>query len=310
MVRMGAREFYLEIQENLENGGKVQVFTALSGALQGKKGFSRSCFPKETEVYQEILYRKPRAAVLGGGHVSLELVKILKMLDIQVTVVDDRPEFAEKTRFPGADVLCRDLGDWLEELPVRAYEFYVIVTRGHKDDEECLRKILEKEYEYVGMIGSRKKAARTLEKLESSGVPAQRIRQVHTPIGLSIGAETPAEIAVSIAGEIISVKNKSKRDILEEKVVEGIRDRRCQVLATVIEKKGSSPRGRGSRMGVFPEGRICGTIGGGAVEGAAIAYAREMQGDFALQEYRLSDEDAAGLGMVCGGQVKVMFERL
>ncbi len=307
---MRTREFYLEILEKLRDRGSAQVFTALSGENQGKKSFSRDHFPKETEVYQETLYRKPRAAVLGGGHVSLELVKILNMLEFQVTVADNRPEFAEKTRFPGAEVVCRDFGEWLEELPARAYEFYIIVTRGHKDDELCLRKILGKEYEYVGMIGSRKKAALTLERLEKSRVSLQRIREIHTPVGLSIGAVTPAEIAVSIAGEIIQVKNSRKRDILEERVAQGIRDCHCQVLVTVIEKKGSSPRGAGSRMGVFPGGVICGTIGGGAVEAAAIDYAKGMKEDFALQEYNLSNEAAAGLGMVCGGQVKVMFERL
>lgn len=163
------------------------------------------------------------------------------MLEFQVTVADNRPEFAEKTRFPGAEVVCRDFGEWLEELPARAYEFYIIVTRGHKDDELCLRKILGKEYEYVGMIGSRKKAALTLERLEKSGVSLQRIREIHTPVGLSIGAVTPAEIAVSIAGEIIQVKNSRKRDILEERVAQGIRDCRCQVLVTVIEKKALLP---------------------------------------------------------------------
>lgn len=314
MVTMGARGFYLELAEKICEKGRAEAYTVLEGKNQGKKFFPEENVPEgtgaEEKAYHEILYGRPKAAVLGGGHVSLELTRILKLLDFQVAVADSREEFANSARFPGCQVFCRDLGQWLEETPAPDFEYYIILTRGHKEDERCLRKILEKKYEYVGMIGSRSKVAQTVEKLRKDGFPEEKLRQIHAPVGLPINARTPGEIAVSIAAEIIQVKNRIPRLILEKEVAEAVKDREFQVMATVIEKKGSSPRGAGARMLIAPSGKIQGTIGGGSVEAAAIAHGIKMTKDFDIREYFLNNEGAAELGMICGGRVKVMFEKL
>lgn len=314
LVIMGARGFYQELVRQISEKRKAEVITFLSGPDQGKKYFAKDkAFTEEdlgTEVYRERVYGRPKAVILGGGHVSKELAKVLALLDFQVTVVDSRVEFANKDRFPGCQVCCREFDQWLEETPKDGFEYYIIITRGHKEDELCLRKILEKEYEYVGMIGSRGKVAKTLGKLEKDGFPREKLCQIHAPIGLPIKAQMPGEIAVSIGAEIIQVKNQVPRVVLEKELAQAVNDREFQVMATVIEKKGSSPRGAGTRMVIAPSGKIRGTIGGGAVEAAAIAYGKQMEADFAVQEYHLTNDAAAGLGMICGGGVKVMFEKL
>ena len=146
------------------------------------------------------------------------------------------------------------------------------------------------------------------------GYLEEEIAQVHAPIGLAIGAQTPAEIAVSIVAEIIQKKNESPEIIntLEEEILKGLEDEKSKVLVTVIEKKGSSPRGEGTKMIVREDGKIYGTIGGGAVEHEAIEEAKNFDAEngFLIKDYDLSNAKAATLGMVCGGQVKVMFERL
>ena len=314
MVIMGVREFYLELAGRIRKKGQAEVITVLEGPDRGKKYFSEEKalekMTAEAEVHHEVLYGRPKAAILGGGHVSFELAKVLKLLDFHVTVADSREEFANSERFPGCQVCCGDLGQWLEETPAAAFGYYIILTRGHKEDGLCLRKILKKKYEYVGMIGSRSKVAQTLEKLRKDGFSEEKLQEVHAPVGLPIKAQTPGEIAVSIGAEIIQVKNQVPRLILEKEVAEAIKDQEFQVIATIIEKKGSSPRGAGTRMVIAPSGKIRGTIGGGAVEAAAIDYGKKMTKAFDVQEYSLNNEAAAGLGMICGGRVKVMFEKL
>ena len=162
------------------------------------------------------------------------------------------------------------------------------------------------------MIGSRSKVALSFEKLRKEGYAEEVIGRIHSPIGLAIGAKTPTEISVSIAAEIIQEKNRQPRNTLEASILEGIQDEDAHTMVTVIEKSGSSPRGEGTRMIVCKDGKIYGTIGGGSVEYAAIQEAKAFDdpSGFAIKEYDLSNSKAATLGMVCGGQVKVLFEKL
>lgn len=313
---MADREMYLQIAGLFAGRDEITIETILSGGHAGEKriltGEERMLPPGE-HVYRETLYGRSRAVVCGGGHVSQVLVQFLKMLDFYVTVIDEREEFANKERFPHADeILCMDFDEGLEIGSFGEHAYYIIVTRGHKDDYRCLCSILKKKRDYVGMIGSRGKVALSFEKLRRDGFEEEEIRKIHAPIGLAIGAQTPAEIGVSICAEMIQEKNKYPRKTLEEDVLKGIRDENAVTMVTVVEKSGSSPRGEGTRMVVCRDGSIYGTIGGGPIEFAAVKEARDFSdpGGFSIREYDLSNSKAATLGMVCGGRVKVLFEKL
>ena len=313
VIEMDYRSFYLELIEKLEKEAAVTVSTKIAGEKKGRKYFGKGP-GEEREYYTEALWGRSAEVILGGGHVSLALAKVLDCLGYYLIVVDDREEFANKERFYMADeVLCLDFET---EFPVKAFpplSSYIILTRGHKHDYTCLRNILNRSYAYLGMIGSRNKVKLSFDKLRAEGFKEEQIASVNAPVGLPIGGETPAEIAVSITAQMIEKKNKKPRFVLEESIIEGIREQKEEaVLVSIIRKSGSSPRGKGSRMLVTEAGKIWGTIGGGSIEHSAIKKGQELCGKegFWTADYDLSDSDAANLGMVCGGDVSVMFEPL
>lgn len=245
-----------------------------------------------------------RLILCGGGHVSLELAHIAARLEFELVVIDDREEFANQERFPMASqVLCMPFLEALDQLGSREDDFYAILTRGHAFDKECLECILRGKYAYVGMIGSKTKVAAVYKALEEEGFSRETLDGVHAPIGLKIGGQTPAEIAVSIAAQLVDERAKRGPDAVKPPEGPGI-------LCTIVEKHGSAPRGVGTWMLVRPDGTCAGTIGGGAVEYQARQDALSLWQagvEYAQQEYDLSHA-AAELGMVCGGRVKVEFK--
>ena len=135
------------------------------------------------------------------------------MVGFQVTVLEDRPKFADSARKEGADrVICAPYEKALAEEKLDEDTYVVIVTRGHRYDSACLYSVLDRKEEcaYVGMMGSRRRTAIVKEQMIQLGISQEKVGKVCTPIGLAIGAETPEEIAVSILGEIIEVKNRSR----------------------------------------------------------------------------------------------------
>ncbi|MDD7738600.1 MAG: selenium cofactor biosynthesis protein YqeC [Fusicatenibacter sp.] len=244
---------------------------------------------------------EPHLFICGGGHISCDLVKIASCLDFHITVMDDREEFAEKERFPQADrVICdsfENLGQYLEP-----WSYVVVVTRGHAADYECVRTILSHPYAYLGMIGSKKKVQKTFESLITEGFHEEQIRTIHAPIGLKIGAVTPAEISVSILAEIIAEKNGKQTASASKELLEV---QEHGVLCIIIEKTGSSPRGVGSMMFVGEES-VIGSVGGGAVEFAVIREARNHP-KAQIKEYQLNQKESAELGMICGGSNRILF---
>lgn len=159
------------------------------------------------EIMVEVVEAPARLVIVGGGHIGRALCTVAALAGFSVTVVDDRPEYANAERFPEADrVICEEYEDALEALPTDTNTYFVLVTRGHKQDELSLRIVLTKPWAYAGMIGSKRRTSTVLLHLEEEGFPGERLDQVHTPIGLDIGAETPEEIAVSIVAELIMVR--------------------------------------------------------------------------------------------------------
>jgi len=170
---------------------------------------------KENELklaFLESIVPPKRLIIAGAGHVGKALLHLGKLLDFEVTVWDDRPEYANKTNLPDADkVLSGSLDESLGNIRADKDTFIVIVTRGHKKDADVLRKFIGSDAGYIGMIGSRKKIVMVRESFLKNGwATAEQWNRIHTPIGLEIGSKTVQEIAVSIAAQLIHVRNQLK----------------------------------------------------------------------------------------------------
>ena len=162
----------------------------------------------QMEVYIDPIAPAPPLYIVGAGHVGWHLARMAAEAGFRIHVIDDREKFANAERFPAAEnIEVDDIGAWLHraELPPGAYA--VVVTRGHTHDFDALRALAARELRYVGLIGSRAKVARIFDALEAEGMPVECLRRVHAPIGLDIGAITPAEIAVAILAELIAVRH-------------------------------------------------------------------------------------------------------
>ena len=156
----------------------------------------------------EDIKTKDRAYIFGGGHVAKALDPVLRHVDFDTYIIDDRAEYANRERFPEAAeiIVCSDFDHCFDEIEPDENSYIIIVTRGHKGDLTVLRQALQKPYAYLGMIGSRRKNSLLFDQLRSEGVSEETLNQIHAPIGLEIGSETPEEIGVSIAAEMIQVR--------------------------------------------------------------------------------------------------------
>jgi xanthine dehydrogenase accessory factor len=151
------------------------------------------------QVFIEPIEPAPHLYVVGAGHIGQELARMAHQVGFRVHVVDDREKFANAGRFPDADeVAVADIPAWLAETTLEPRSYAVIVTRGHRHDLAALRALAGRDLRYLGLIGSRAKVERVFEALRGEGVGAEELGRVHAPVGLDIGAVTPAEIAVSI----------------------------------------------------------------------------------------------------------------
>ena len=246
-----------------------------------------------TCIQKEWFMPQPKLVLLGAGHVSQYVEKTAHLLDFYTIVIDNREEFANKNIFTEAqEVHCVNYEEADHYFPAEDNTCYVIVTRGHKDDKVCLKKVLNQKALYIGMIGSKGKVKKTMDAL----------KQVHAPIGLPIHSQTPAEIAISIMAEIIQVKNTHQYSTMTSDLYH---TKEKGTLCIITSKEGSAPRGIGSMMLVTDE-KIIETIGGGRVEYQAILDARNEEG-IRSHHYELSNKEGAKLGMICGGRNDVLF---
>ncbi len=271
---------------------------------------------------QEPVLPQERLIVLGGGHIAMPVCEFGAKCGFHVCVVDDRPDFANRSRFPdAAQVICDSFENGIRQLNITPFDYVVVITRGHRHDADCLRVLLPgEEPAYLGMIGSRRRTKGLLAMLKEEGFDEARIDKICTPIGLNIGAVTPAEIAVSILSEVIAYKRLPEH---------GNPDRYCndsdvelstlqylaenhepKAVVTVIETKGSTPRGTGAKMAVSPLGKVTGSIGGGCSEAAVIQDAVRIigTGRYKIVDIDLTGEVAESDGMVCGGTMRVLVE--
>jgi xanthine dehydrogenase accessory factor len=162
----------------------------------------------QMDVYIEPIEPTPDLYIIGAGHVGFHLARASHDVGFRVHVVDDREKFANRERFPDAvEIVVDDIPSWIARASLSPYAYAVIVTRGHTNDLEALRATVDLDLRYLGLIGSRAKVARIYDALLADGVDPVRLKRVHAPIGLDIGAVTPQEIAVSILAELIAVKH-------------------------------------------------------------------------------------------------------
>ncbi len=163
-------------------------------------------------IFLEPVRPLPRLIIAGAGHVGRAVARLGSLLDFMVTVIDDRPEFANAKNVPEADeVIVGEIGEALLRIEDSQDNYFIIVTRGHQKDAEALRAAIGRPAAYLGMIGSRRKIEiMHCEFLENGWATAEEWGEVHAPIGLEIGSKTVEEIAVSIAAELVLVRSKRK----------------------------------------------------------------------------------------------------
>ncbi|MBN1584362.1 MAG: XdhC family protein [Anaerolineae bacterium] len=156
------------------------------------------------DLFIDVIAPPPTLLIAGGGHVAMPVAEMGYMCGFRVVVVDDREEMVSQERFPHAsERIARDISEGLGAWPITSNTHIVIVTRGHACDEDALRAVIASPAAYIGMIGSRRKVQTILDHLRQDRVSQNLIDRVRSPIGLNIGSETPAEIAISILAEII-----------------------------------------------------------------------------------------------------------
>ena len=272
------------------------------------------------KVFVEALKQPAHLVICGAGHVSQQVILLAAKVGFHVTVLEDRPSFAGEARRMGADrVICDSFEHGLDQIPDREDTYFLVVTRGHRYDKECLDIILKKPHCYVGMMASRGRAALLKKQMEEEGTDRKLLDEIHTPVGMPINAETPEEIAISIVSELIHEKNSLrktsgyKKDLMEyltgrKKAENGM------ALATIIERRGSAPREIGTKMLVLADGTLIGTIGGGCMESEVqhqclrLIHDGDRKGRIFKVDMTVSEAEEEGL--VCGGTIQVFLEVL
>lgn len=339
---MGNRSFFNALHDR---EGDFLLATVLEGPAQGERVLLRNTAPVWPEelpafwgehlpalaavtsseilksagqrIFVERFGAAPQLVVCGGGHVGASVVRLAKLLGLPVCALEDRPEFAGQLRQAGADpVLCLPFEEGLAAVSGGAECYFVVVTRAHSCDVQCLTAILQKPAAYVGMMGSRGRAALVRRQLTEAGLDPARVEQLHAPIGLAIGAKTAEEIALSILAQIVQVKSaRSLTEGFPPAILEAFRALQTPaVLATIVSRHGSTPREVGSKMLVLPEGRAVGSVGGGIMEYRIQQLAGKMLAG-AEAPAQLADLTTDGTGddaaiAACGGSMQVFLQRI
>ncbi len=174
-------------------------------------------------AYVEAFTTPPTVVIAGGGHVGKAVYTVARLLGFRVVIVDDRPQYANKERFPEADrIVVDDFDKGLRELNMTPNCYVIVATRGHKLDDLALIEAAKSRAGYVGLLGSKRKAILIFRDLVRTGIPEERIKEIRAPVGLDLGGRSPEEIAVSIMAEILSVKHQrdARAMTMDTKVLE------------------------------------------------------------------------------------------
>ena len=191
--------------QNLDPDIRDQALAAL-----GEKKSRITEIDGGVRVFFNVLSAEARLLICGAGHIALPLARFANDVGFSVTVLDDRSDFAHPSRFPGCTTITENFTIALRDMSLGPNTHVVIITRGHEHDVDCLMEILPRQVAYVGLIGSRRRVSFVLQWLEEKGFSRERLKDVFTPIGTPIGAESPEEIALSIVSELVCVRRKGK----------------------------------------------------------------------------------------------------
>lgn len=170
-------------------------------------------------AYIKVFAKREKLLIMGGGHLGAELYTLGKFLNKYVVIFDDREEFANKERFPEADeIIFGKMEETVKNYSVDENSYIIIVTRGHENDKECLKAILDKKVspKYIGMVGSRGKVLSTYKELLDEGYSKEELKKIYSPIGLDISSSEPKEIALGIMAEITAVKNQKTEEHMRD----------------------------------------------------------------------------------------------
>lgn len=158
------------------------------------------------ELLIEPVAGRPRLVVAGGGHVAKAIARQARLLDFDITILEDRPEFADPVRFEGATVLTGPVPESIASLTYSDQTWLVVATRGHKLDADCVLAAVRTNVGYIGLLGSRRKTVLIADMLREEGIAEARVAVVRAPVGLDLGGRTPAEIALSVVSEITQLR--------------------------------------------------------------------------------------------------------
>jgi xanthine dehydrogenase accessory factor len=164
----------------------------------------------DAKILFERIQPEPRLVICGAGHVGASLAKLASLMGYPATLIDDRAEFVTRERFPEDNIELVAAEKWSQAVAAAVGDGHgvsvAIVTRGHSEDEQCLRAVIPIDVDYIGLIGSKRRTNIVLQRLSENGVDAARLLKVHAPVGLDIGAVTPEEVALAIMSEIVAVR--------------------------------------------------------------------------------------------------------
>lgn len=321
---MQSKTYYTHLLQALKIGS-VERKTLLEGPYLGDEALIQdgkviAAYEKRDHDWiggnflSENLASDVHLVIFGGGHIALDLYHLAVVLALKVTIVDDRAEFCNPSRFPEATCLCAPFEEVLASHNSWIRPYFIITTRGHAYDKLCLERTLHLPHSYIGMIGSKKKVKNTFDALREEGYSEKELSQVKAPIGLDIGAVTSSEIALSILAQVISEYRKQGQEVrLREDLLVRQANGEPHILVRVVEKHGSAPCEVGFQLALFSDHSQMGTVGGGEIEAKATEEALYMLNnpqvkDF-LKTYDLSNERAGSLGMICGGVATLLFQR-
>jgi len=218
---VGSKLLVAESGETTGDLGDVSLSTAATGfaatfleSREEARTFRVAEFAPElvaqadTKILFERIQPEPRIVICGAGHVGAALAKLASFAGYRTTVIDDRPEFVTRERFPDQLIELSAADGWAEgvrkAIGTGAGVSVAVVTRGHSEDEECLRSVMATNPDYVGLIGSKRRTNIVLERLRATGVDESKLMKVRAPVGLDIGAVTPEEVALAILAEIVA----------------------------------------------------------------------------------------------------------
>jgi xanthine dehydrogenase accessory factor len=189
-----------------------------AGIDQMRQGTPRLIALDESrDLLIEPVTSRPHLVVAGGGHVAKAIARQARLLDFDVTILEDRPEFADPARFDGARVITGDVVANISAFEYSSQTYLVVATRGHKMDGDCVLAAVRTRVDYIGLLGSRRKTILIEEMLREEGISPARLAVVHAPVGLDLGGRTPAEIALSVLAEISQIRHRGTARPLRER---------------------------------------------------------------------------------------------